>query len=135
MSTIVNEVIRTISSPFVFFKEKFKMYKKHQNVKQTISTLLEVFVHKINCSPVVFCSLIFVLLVEFCLKNGLEIVMITSFAILLACTLLTHHSQIYFYTLIFICENPFLFIKTCENHFLCVIISGNLFKPFSFKPF
>ena len=92
VSTIVNEVIRTISSPFVFFKEKFKMYKKHQNVKQTISTLLEVFVHKINCSPVVFCSLIFVLLVEFCLKNGLEIVMITSFAILLTCTLLTHHS-------------------------------------------
>ena len=50
-SSIVNEVIRTILSLVIFFflRKNFERKKKHQNAKQTISTLLEVFVQAKNC--------------------------------------------------------------------------------------
>ena len=93
---IVTEAIKTISSPFIFFTKIFWTHKKHENAKQTTFTLLEVFVCKKLLPLVVFCLLILVLLVDFCLIcvfvrsksfrkkiNRLEIVLIASFTILL----------------------------------------------------
>ena len=48
-SSIVNEVIKTISSLFIFFYEKILRVKKAPKRKQTTFTLLEVFVHAKNC--------------------------------------------------------------------------------------
>ena len=48
-SSIVNEVIATILSLFIYFsflRKNFERTKKHQNAKQTIFALLEVFVHE-----------------------------------------------------------------------------------------
>ena len=45
ISNIVNEVIRTISSLLIFFTKIFWTQKMYQNAKQTIFTLLEVFVY------------------------------------------------------------------------------------------
>ena len=48
-SSTVNEAIKTISSQFIiFFTKRFWAYKKHQNSKRTISTLLEVFMRAVN---------------------------------------------------------------------------------------
>ena len=44
VSSIVNEVIRTILSLYVFLQKKFWTQKKYQSAKQTIVTFLEVFV-------------------------------------------------------------------------------------------
>ena len=51
----------------VFFYENILSVKKHQNAKQTTFTLLEVFVCEKIVASVVGCSLIVVLLVDFCL--------------------------------------------------------------------
>ena len=103
-SSIANEVIRTISSfkpVYYFFTKRFWAYKKHQNPKQTIFTLLEVFVHAKSCW--LYCFLfayfcfywlvlvwfyVLVRLKSFRKKtiNWLQIVLITSFTILLTCT-------------------------------------------------
>ena len=66
LSSIVNEIIKTVSS-VLFFYEKILSIKKHESAKQTIFTLLEVFVHVKNCC---LCCLVFdyfFLLVGFCL--------------------------------------------------------------------
>ena len=84
---------------------------------------------------VVFCSLIFVLLVDFCLiyvfvrlnffrkkkkkKKRVKIAPKVSYILLLEYTLLNHPWRIYLHVLIFICENLFLFMITCKNLF-CV---------------
>ena len=62
-SSIVNEAIRT-TFYLIFFKDKSCSIK---NANQAIFTLLEVFVRKKWLLFVVFYSLIFVLLVSFCL--------------------------------------------------------------------
>ena len=66
-SSIVNEVIRTILSLVInfFLRKNFERKKKHQNAKQTISTLLEIFVQANIVAFVVLYLLIFVLLVHF----------------------------------------------------------------------
>ena len=85
---------------FFFFTKRFWTRKKHQNKKQTIFTFLKVFVRKKLLPFVIFCLLIFVFLVDFCLIcifvhsksfhknkiNMLEIVLIASSTILLTCT-------------------------------------------------
>ena len=55
LSSIVNEIIKTVSS-VLFFYEKILSIKKHESAKQTIFTLLEVFVHVKNCC---LCCLVF----------------------------------------------------------------------------
>ena len=66
-SSVVHEVIKTISSLFTFFYEKILSAKKAPKRKQTIFTLLEVLVRAKNCC--LYCLLFasFVLLVGFCL--------------------------------------------------------------------
>ena len=89
VSSIVYEVIRTISSQFFFFFfcEKTFSVTKHQNAKQTTFKLLEVFVRAKTCCLCCF------LLACFCFVSwfwfGLcfwftffEIVLITSYTIL-----------------------------------------------------
>ena len=61
VSSIVFEAIRTILSLFFFLWKDFKCKKKHQNAKQTIFTLLEVFVWE-KLLPLLF----FVRLILFC---------------------------------------------------------------------
>ena len=93
LSSIVNEAIKTISSQFTFFT------KRNQNSKETISTLLELFMRAKNCWLCCFlfayfclCWLVLVDLrfstsKSFLLKkviNWLKIVLIASFTILLA---------------------------------------------------
>ena len=53
---------------FFFFTKRFCAHKKHQNAKQTTFTLLEDFARIKNVAFVVFYSLVFVLLVNFCLS-------------------------------------------------------------------
>ena len=55
LSSIVNEIIKTVSS-VLFFYEKILSIKKHESAKQTIFTFLEVFAHVKNCS---LCCLVF----------------------------------------------------------------------------
>ena len=100
-SSIVFEVIKTISSLFIYlFYEKILSKKKAQKRKQTIFTFLEVFFvrPKICC----LCCFLFACFcfVSWCLlvtcfsksfhkkkkKNRLEIVLTTSNTILLMCT-------------------------------------------------
>ena len=85
---------------FIYFTKIFWGYKKHQNSKQTILTLWEVFMRVKTVAFVVFCSLILVFVGWFCLIcvflcsksfrkkkiKRLKIVPITSFTILLKCT-------------------------------------------------
>ena len=96
-----------------------------------------------------FCALIFVLLVGFCLisvfvhsrcfrkkKNKQtwncldNIISLYYWRVPLS----THLWRIYLHILIFICENLFSFMITCENLFVsvcvCVIITENPLKPF-----
>ena len=98
ISSIVNEVIKTISRQFIFFTKRFWAYKKHQNAKQTTSP----FVVREKLLPLLFFVHLFFwlfLLVSFelfCIfecsksfrkkKNWLEIVLITSFTMLVTCT-------------------------------------------------
>ena len=107
VSSIVYEAIRTISSLLIFFLRKnFKPRKRIQ----TIFTLLEVFVREKNCC---LCCLVFacfcfvswfLLVMCFCAfkifkkKNRLEIVLITSYTILLMCTPIEHPIENYFST-------------------------------------
>ena len=69
-SSIVFEAIRTILSLF-FFHEKILSVTKHQNAKQTIFILLEVFVRaKIYCvCCLVLAHFCFVTVVGFCLMS------------------------------------------------------------------
>ena len=75
LSSVANEVIRTISDFFIFFYEKKFSVKKHQNAKQTIFTLLEVFGPAKTCCLCCFLShwfwlvTFFVRLEPFCKKN------------------------------------------------------------------
>ena len=39
---------------YIFLQKNFERTKKHQNAKQTISILLEIFVHAKNCCPCCF---------------------------------------------------------------------------------
>ena len=48
-SSIENEAIKAILSLFIFFHENILSLKKAPKCKQTIFTLLEVFVHAKNC--------------------------------------------------------------------------------------
>ena len=95
-SSTVNEAIKTISSQFIiFFTKRFWAYKKHQNSKRTISTLLEVFMRAVNrclcCFLFAYFFFFFFWLIcvfsrskSFLKKiNWLEIVLIVSFTILL----------------------------------------------------
>ena len=66
LSSIVNEIIKTVSS-VLFFYEKILSIKKHESAKQTIFTLLEVLCTWKIVAFVVLCSIIFFLLVGFCL--------------------------------------------------------------------
>ena len=92
-SSTVNEAIKTISSQFIiFFTKRFWAYKKHQNSKRTISTLLEVFMRAVNRF---LCCFLFAYFFfgwfaffqaqKLFLKkiNWLEIALIVSFTILL----------------------------------------------------
>ena len=67
-SSIVYEIIRTISSLFIFFffYEKIVSVNKASNAKQTMFTLLEVFVPRKIIVSIVFCLFNFVLFVYFC---------------------------------------------------------------------
>ena len=62
-----------------FFTKRFWVYKKCQNSKQTIFTLLEVFMCRKNCC---FCCFLFASFC-FCLLVLVEIVLVASFTILL----------------------------------------------------
>ena len=70
---------------------------------------------------VVFCSLIFVLLVDFCLIYVFVRLNFfrkkKTYILLLEYTLLNHPWRIYLHVLIFICENLFLVMITCKNLF------------------
>ena len=123
MSSIVNEVIKTISSLFIFLQKDLKRAKstKAQN-KQFLPPSKFLCTRKI-VAFVVFCSLVFVLLVGFCLwhvvghlkifvqKSRLEITLITSFTILLTCTPINSpYGE-------FVCTLSFLCVIICENLF------------------
>ena len=100
-SSTVNEAIKTISSQFIiFFTKRFRAYKKHQNSKRTISTLLEVFMRAENRCLCCFFVRLFLVCLFFLIAfgwfaffsrsksflkkmNWLEIVLIVSFTTLL----------------------------------------------------
>ena len=133
---------------FFFFYEKILNVKKNrQNAKQTIYSLLEVFARAKNCCLSCLVSAYFVLIVCFGLiwvfvhlkcfgkkkkKNRSKIALITSYTILLNYTPLnppikncfstnfsTNFLHIYFYALIFICQDLFSSVKTYFH--LCAI--------------
>ena len=140
-SSIVNEAIKAIS---IFLR----------NAKQTIFTLLEVFLRE-KLLPLLF----FVRLFLFCwlalvwfaflwiqnlFVNWLEIVLIASFTILLTCTpinlpiknylslILTQFflSHLIIHIYFYLSETIFHFLRltfTCKNHFLFMIIFENLY--------
>ena len=129
ISSIANEVIRTILHLFIFFSRKILQHKKTpQNSK-------------------LFVLHFFFILQNFSLKkiNKWKVVLIISFAILLRCTnpqppiknlFLPNLAPIFFFitliyfhlcALIFICKNFLLFIIVCENLFLFMIVCENLF--------
>ena len=131
-SSIVNEVISEIS---VFFKTH----------KITNFPPIRRFYAQKTIVFVVFCSLVFVLLVGFCLIcvfmgsksfvikniNSLKTVLITSFTMLLTCALSSHLWRICLYALMFICDHPWeslLFIRIFLNLFLFMITCVNLFS-------
>ena len=91
VSSIVYEVIRTISGQSIFFHENILSVKKQQNPKQTTFILLEVFVRAKTCCLDCFLLVGFGLIyVSVCRRvfykkkiNWFEIVLITSYTILL----------------------------------------------------
>ena len=89
-------LLRQLRVFLFFFKKRFSAEKKNTKRKKNYFSPLEVFVRKKIAAFVVFYSLVFVLLVSFYLwgvfcaqkiflkkKNRLEVVLITSFTILL----------------------------------------------------
>ena len=142
VSSIVNEAIKTISSQFFlfFFTRRFWAYKKHQNPKQMIPTLLEVFVRAKSCC---LCLLIFVyvdwfwLICAFALSkyfhkkkiiNWLEIVLIASFTILLTCTPINPSIENSFVRSYFYFQSS---VKISFSMRICLICE-NLFESLSF---
>ena len=159
-SSIVNEVIKTISNQFIFFHEKFLSVQKHvtskneltnqkiNEQKTTKATILLCAQKLLRGWKIFVCVLgLFVRSKFFCKKktkkNKLEIVLITSFAILLTCTPTNPSIENYFstnfgtnfvvphfylYTLIFICQNLFsMIILNLFSKFILIFICVHLF--------
>ena len=118
-----NEVIRTISSLFIFLRTVFERKKKAPKRKTKV---FQVFVRIKNVVFVVQCLFNFIFLVDFCLYfftpkpfrkkinkliNRLEIVLMAS---------LYYTTDVYSYQPAhreFICTHLFLFVIICENLF------------------
>ena len=123
ISSIVNEVIKTISRQFIFFTKRFWAYKKHQNAKQTTSP----FVVREKLLPLLFFVHLFFwlfLLVSFELFCIFECS--TSFRkknkLAWNCpdNLIYYASDVYPYQPAyrqFICTHLFLYVIICESFF------------------
>ena len=128
-----------------FLRKNFEWKREYQNAKQTISTLLEVFARKKIAPFTISYSLIFVLLVGFCLwcvfrvrkfflKKifRLEIVLITSIIILLMCAPIDPPMESLFFTnfVTNFFTTPTYFLCVCTYFYLCnyLLICQNLFS-------
>ena len=83
----VNETIKTILSPFIFFTKKFHAHKRHKKLKKhkKHQTQTSAFFPQKNAA-FVFCLFIFVLLVCFCFVSlFLLVVFCLLIFVLLAC--------------------------------------------------
>ena len=105
---------------FIYFTKIFWGYKKHQNSKQTILTLWEVFMRVKTVAFVVFCSLILVFVGWFCLicvfersisfrKNKNKLALNCPDSLNLLChwrvALSTHLSSLYLHRFVLLCNH------------------------------
>ena len=113
----------SILNQFTFFKKRFYAHKKYLTQQKRFLPLRSLCAQK-AANFVVFCSLIFVLLVCFCLRVFLwarnfsvkkKKLIIVSTASITYTTTLNRLSKIYVYTLIFICDHLWTFFY--ENLF------------------
>ena len=122
-SSIVFEVIKTISSLFIYFSYEKILSKKKAQKRKRFSPSWKFFLCAQKCVAfVVFCSLVFVLLVGVCLwrvfqnlfikkkkKTGLKLSWQPQILYYWCVPLSTHLWRIYLFTLV-----RFI-IKTCKN--------------------